>query len=56
MPHLEVEPITSAQIMPAFRPLLISGEQVHKMVDYALVLGPSDALQALINRFLEGEP
>ncbi|OAA46413.1 hypothetical protein ISF_09546 [Cordyceps fumosorosea ARSEF 2679] len=90
MPHLEVEPITSAQIMPAFRPLLISGEQVplpssetsaagssvsgrsglatsirrgaamttsvHKMVDYALVLRPSDALQALIDRFLEGEP
>ncbi|EJP60821.1 uncharacterized protein BBA_10235 [Beauveria bassiana ARSEF 2860] len=90
MPHLEVEPITSAQIMPAFRPLLASGEQVplpssetsaagssvsgrsglatpirrgaamttsvHKMVDYALVLRPSDALQALIDRFLGSEP
>ncbi|KAH8713526.1 hypothetical protein HC256_006671 [Beauveria bassiana] len=90
MPHLEVEPITSAQIKPAFRPLLASGEQVplpssetsaagssvsgrsglatpirrgaamttsiHKMVDYALVLRPSDTLQALIDRFLGSEP
>ncbi|KAM3555252.1 hypothetical protein ARSEF4850_006079, partial [Beauveria asiatica] len=90
MPHLEVEPITSAQTMPAFRPLLASGEQVplpssetsaagssvsgrsglatpirrgaamttsvHKMVDYALILRPSDALQALIDRFLGSEP
>ncbi|KAM3500308.1 hypothetical protein MY10362_006504 [Beauveria mimosiformis] len=85
VPHLEVEPIPSAQIMPAFRPLLASGEQVplpssetsvsgrsgpatparrsaaittsvQKMVDYALVLRPSDALQSLIDRFLRGEP
>ncbi|KAK8149405.1 hypothetical protein G3M48_007133, partial [Beauveria asiatica] len=97
MPFLEVEPIMSAHIMPAFRPLLASGEQmqlpstsassatggssvsghspggaatpvrrrpaaatisasVHKMVDYALTLQPADALRALIDEFLRGEP
>ncbi|EGX88126.1 hypothetical protein CCM_09262 [Cordyceps militaris CM01] len=80
--HLEVEPIMSAQILPACRPLLASGKRVplpsseastagssasgrsfapiatsvHKMVDYALVLRPSDTLQTLINEFLASEP
>ncbi|KAM3447858.1 hypothetical protein MY3296_008313 [Beauveria thailandica] len=82
MSHLEVEPIISAQILPAFRPLLASGKRVplpsseastagssvsgrsvapiatsvHKMVDYALVLRPSDTLKTLISHFLASEP
>ncbi|KAM3514775.1 hypothetical protein MY11210_001616 [Beauveria gryllotalpidicola] len=95
MPFLMIEPIMSAQIMPAFRPLLASGQQillpssssvssatgssrasghggeaaapaprsvdtvglsVHKMVDYAVALRPSDTLRALIDAFLLGEP
>ncbi|OAA65108.1 hypothetical protein LEL_10555 [Akanthomyces lecanii RCEF 1005] len=95
MPFLVVEPIMSAHIMPEFRPLLASGEQlpsssassatggssvsghsgggaatpvrrqpaattistsVHKMVDYALALQPSDTLRPLIDEFLRREP
>ncbi|KAK7403441.1 hypothetical protein QQX98_010807 [Neonectria punicea] len=86
---VEVEPITSAQIMPAFRPLssLNAGDRtpsqrsntsgssasfrgletpltrasaiassVHKMVDFALVLRPDEALQSLIQGFLSKQP
>ncbi|KAM3437992.1 hypothetical protein MY4824_003439 [Beauveria thailandica] len=74
--HLKFEDISSARIIPAFRPRLSSGKQasaaasntsgcgptaalitsVHKMVDFALVMRPSDVLQTLIDRFLEEEP
>ncbi|KAF7549734.1 hypothetical protein G7046_g8246 [Stylonectria norvegica] len=88
-PFVDVEPITSAHIMPAFRPrsslnasdrtasqrsntssssasfrdletlptrASAIASSVHKMVDFALVLRPNEALQSLIEGFLSTQP
>ncbi|ATY67242.1 hypothetical protein A9K55_000343 [Cordyceps militaris] len=53
LPSSEASTAGSSASGRSFAPIATS---VHKMVDYALVLRPSDTLQTLINEFLASEP